>query len=134
MLNPFEAVVALQKLVLLHHKPWASDELSPFIVCFDEAGTELDPTHVSADHPTEMVGHLETWTPKPGTSYYAHLRQSSSSANRHSGALTRWEVEGPDWAAFVDVYEPINGSISVSVNIPSVTAEVLSFLEHYRTT
>jgi hypothetical protein len=132
MLNPFEAILALQKLVLLHHKPRTSDELGPFIVCFDEAGVELDTDEVSAAHPKEMVGQLETWTPTPGTGYYAHIRQSSSNANRHTGVVTRWEVEGPDWAAFVDVFEPLNQSISATVNITSLTAGALSFLERYR--
>ena len=66
MLNPYEAVLALQKLILLHHKPRDGDELSPFIVCFDKDGTALDIGEVSAAHPKEMVGNLETWTPTPG--------------------------------------------------------------------
>ena len=133
MLNPYEAVVALQKLILLHHTTWTSGGFSPFIVFFDEAGAEVDPATASAAHPTEMVGQLETFTPKPGTGYYAHIRQVSSNVSRHTGAATRWEVEGPDWAAFVDVYEPINQSISVSVNITSVTPGALSFLKPYHT-
>jgi hypothetical protein len=132
MLNPYEALLALQNLVLLHHKPWTSGELGPFMVCFDQAGTELDTAEVSAAPPKQMVGELETWTPSPGTGYYAHIRQSSSNANRHTGVVTRWEVEGPDWAAYVDVYETLNKSISALVNITALTPGTLSFLERYR--
>lgn len=132
MLNPYEAVLALQKLILLHHQPRDGDELSPFIVCFDKDGTALDIGEVSAAHPKEMVGNLETWTPTPGAGYYAHIRQSGSNTNRHTGSVTRWEVEGPDWNAFVDVHEPLNQSISAAVNIPSLTVGALTFLERYR--
>lgn len=127
-------IVGLGNLVMKYHKPANAGPLPVFQVLLDEGGRQVPHADAFAASSTKAVtsGGLETFKPVPGEGFYAKLSIVQTGANRETGANTTWEVEGPDWAGTVTIFEPRGGgSSTVDAKFHRPSAAGFEFLSKY---
>src|SRR3984893_5146653 len=86
--------------------------LADFIICMCEFDfRQAQPSEVvSAASPTRMQGQLETYTPRPGTGYYAHIRLEGSQAHFQNGQQHTFEIATPTARISATYHQPLTGS------------------------
>jgi hypothetical protein len=122
----------LAKLVTLHHVPvrdfvFGGADLK-FLTCFDEVGNLVSTDDVSEVSDGGKQGDVDSFTPKPGVGYYAHLFLAGQGGSGHGGS-TRYQIAGPDWRTTAHVTEPsAGGSPDVVVEPFAMTPGANAFI------
>ena len=99
-----------------------------FILYFDEQGNEVPSEVVSAASPTRMQGQLETYTPRPGTGYYAHIRLEGSQAHFQNGQQHTFEIATPTARISATYHQPLTGSAFIKHSPVQADQKSLDFL------
>jgi hypothetical protein len=124
-MDPLAASIGLHRLVQRHYPAflnWRTE--GAVLIRLDQGGNIIG---------TETLAGVRAGVPRPGSGYYAHIQLTGIAVGAAvGGERDVWEVRGPDWAATLTIYEPVDGGPSqVVAEISRATREGLDFLMRF---